>query len=186
MTQHFNPNTTLLTTFLRLFFSAFSLHLFSSSISSCACFSASFKEQNTWEEIYFRFHFPGSESRWKMYLLGQFSYPRMWPQTTMSKTARVRIEAISKVQDGATQVSWNTHTYHRFNVSVGIRFSFRVSYRRTQTWQNSEKSVSGRNPQIPARERRSGDGLRPQFTTRTCSGCNKTSGFFMVRLVKLV
>lgn len=59
---------TLLTNFLRLFFSALSLPLFSSSISSCACFSASFKKKKKnpnkpRKEIYFRFRFPGIESR---------------------------------------------------------------------------------------------------------------------------
>lgn len=51
----------LLTNFLRLFFSAFSFCFFSSSISSCACLSASCKKK--WQEIYFQFHFPCSERR---------------------------------------------------------------------------------------------------------------------------
>lgn len=49
----------LLTNFLRLFFSVLSLCLCSSSISSCACLSASYKKK--WEEIYFQFPFPRSE-----------------------------------------------------------------------------------------------------------------------------
>lgn len=52
-------NMQLLTNFLRLFFSVLSLSLFSSSISSCACLSASYKKK--WEEIYFQFPFPRSE-----------------------------------------------------------------------------------------------------------------------------
>lgn len=49
----------LLTNFFSLFFSVLSLCFFSSSISSCACLSASYKKK--WAEIYFQFHFPCSE-----------------------------------------------------------------------------------------------------------------------------